>query len=116
MLFPHLAAVVHHGGAGTTGTALRHGLPNVILPVLGDQMYWGRRVAALGAGEDPVPLSRISAVDLAARIARACSEPRFRDAARGAAQQLALDPGVAAAVAEVDRILAKRSGAVDREP
>jgi vancomycin aglycone glucosyltransferase len=49
-LFPRCAAIVHHGGAGTTTTALRAGAPQVVVPHLADQFYWGRRVRDLGIG------------------------------------------------------------------
>jgi vancomycin aglycone glucosyltransferase len=57
-LFRRVAAIVHHGGAGTTVTATRSGLPQVVVPQLGDQPYWASRVAALGIGaahDGPVP-------------------------------------------------------------
>ena len=50
MLFPRVAAVVHHGGAGTTAAAARAGLPQVITPMFGDQFYWAGRVVELGLG------------------------------------------------------------------
>jgi vancomycin aglycone glucosyltransferase len=50
LLFPRVAAVVHHGGAGTTATAARAGTPQVIVPMFGDQFYWGSRVQELGIG------------------------------------------------------------------
>jgi len=40
-LFPKMAAVVHHGGAGTTAAGLRAGVPSVIVPTRGDQPFWG---------------------------------------------------------------------------
>jgi vancomycin aglycone glucosyltransferase len=49
-LFPRVAAVIHHGGAGTTAAAARAGVPQVITPMFGDQFYWARRVEALGIG------------------------------------------------------------------
>ena len=49
-LFPRMAAVVHHGGAGTTTTATRSGAPQVIVPQIVDQPYWAARVAGLGVG------------------------------------------------------------------
>ncbi|MDN5767072.1 MAG: glycosyltransferase [Humibacillus sp.] len=55
-LFPRCAAVVHHGGAGTTAAAMRAGTPQVVVPHIADQPYWGRRVAELGVGS--VPLAR----------------------------------------------------------
>lgn len=50
VLFPRVAAVVHHGGAGTTAAAARAGVPQVVTPMFGDQFYWAGRIAALGAG------------------------------------------------------------------
>src|SRR5690606_7322177 len=55
-LFPHVSGALHHGGAGTTGASLRAGLPTIVCPYFGDQPFWGRRVADLGAG--PQPLDR----------------------------------------------------------
>jgi vancomycin aglycone glucosyltransferase len=49
-LFTRVAAVVHHGGAGTTSTATRSGTPQVVIPQLADQPYWAARVADLGIG------------------------------------------------------------------
>ncbi|WP_336083698.1 glycosyltransferase [Nocardia sp. SSK8] len=49
-LFQRVAAVVHHGGQGTTTTATRAGAPQVVVPQLADQPYWAGRVAALGIG------------------------------------------------------------------
>ena len=44
-LFPQLAGVVHHGGAGTTAAGLRAGCPTIIHPFFGDQHLWADRVA-----------------------------------------------------------------------
>jgi vancomycin aglycone glucosyltransferase len=49
-LFPRVAAVVHHGGAGTTTVAARAGAPQVVVPQMYDQFYWARRVGELGIG------------------------------------------------------------------
>ncbi|MEP7359817.1 MAG: glycosyltransferase, partial [Anaerolineales bacterium] len=46
-LFPHMAAVVHHGGAGTTAAGLRAGVPSVITPFVGDQHAWADQVRKL---------------------------------------------------------------------
>jgi sterol 3beta-glucosyltransferase len=53
-LFPRMAGVVHHGGAGTTAAALRAGVPQAVVAHIGDQPYWGRRVWELGVGARPV--------------------------------------------------------------
>ncbi|APA99840.1 glycosyltransferase [Nocardia seriolae] len=49
-LFPRVAAVVHHGGAGTTTAVSRAGVPQVVVPQLFDQFYWADRVRTLGLG------------------------------------------------------------------
>ena len=57
-LFPRVAAVVHHGGAGTTTAAALAGTPQVIVPQVVDQPHWARRVAELGIGaahDGPAP-------------------------------------------------------------
>ena len=69
-LLPRCAGVVHHGGAGTTHEGLRCGRPMLICPVFGDQPFWGRRVAALGAGPTPISLADIDADRLAGAFVR----------------------------------------------
>jgi vancomycin aglycone glucosyltransferase len=57
-LFPRVAAVVHHGGAGTTMAAARAGAPQVVVPQIADQPYWASRVSDLGIGSahnGPIP-------------------------------------------------------------
>lgn len=65
MLFPRVAAVVHHGGAGTTAAAARAGVPQVITPMFSDQFYWASRVTELGIGSTTphLGLSEISLTD-----------------------------------------------------
>ena len=70
-LFPRCAAVVHHGGAGTTHAAARAGVPQVVLPQLLDQHYWAHRVRALGLGRADVPRHGRNPEPLA-RALRAC--------------------------------------------
>jgi len=59
LLFPRCAAVVHHGGAGTTTVAARAGTPQVIVPHLMDQFYWADRVRQLGLGPADLPRRRL---------------------------------------------------------
>ena len=80
-LFPLMRAVVHHGGAGSTAAGLRAGLPTVVCPFFGDQPFWGRQVAALGAGPPPIPLRRLTAERLAEAIRLATTESGMRSRA-----------------------------------
>ena len=73
-LFLRMAAVVHHGGAGTTAAGLRAGLPSVIVPFSNDQFAWGRRVHELGVGSKPIPRKKLTADRLADAIQFALSK------------------------------------------
>jgi sterol 3beta-glucosyltransferase len=72
-LFPRMAAVVHHGGAGTTAAALAAGRPQVVCPFMFDQPYFGRRLSALGVAPRPQPLRELTASGLARAIGDAVS-------------------------------------------
>ena len=67
-LFPRMAAVIHHAGAGTTAAGLRAGVPAVSVPKIGDQPFWAARLAALGTGPPPIPYKKLSAPALTAAI------------------------------------------------
>ena len=83
-LFPRMAAIVHHGGAGTTGAALAAGRPQVVCPFMFDQPWFGRRLFALGVAPRPQPLRELTAGGLARAVA---------DAVGGTAQDRARELG-----------------------
>ena len=60
-LFPRTAAIIHHGGAGTTAAALLAGRPQVICPFTGDQPFWSARMQSIGVATEPVAQRRITA-------------------------------------------------------
>ncbi|MGW2788503.1 glycosyltransferase [Streptomyces sp. NPDC001251] len=94
VLFPHLAAVVHHAGAGTTGAGLRAGIPAVPVPVQFDAGFWADRLVRLGVAPRAVPLRRLTAESLATALQEATAEPRYRRRARALAARLAAEDGV----------------------
>jgi sterol 3beta-glucosyltransferase len=104
-LFPQTAAVVHHGGAGTTGAALRAGKPMVICPFVGDQPFWGRRVAALGVGPAPIAQRRLTAERLAQAISQAVADQDMRQRAAALGETIRAEDGVGVAVAYINRHL-----------
>ncbi len=101
-LFPQMAAVVHHGGAGTTAAGLRAGVPTVICPFFGDQPFWGRRVAALGAGPQPIPQRRLTVEALRAAMSAAVSDTAMRERAARIGQILRAEDGVGQAVVQIE--------------
>ena len=89
-LLPHVAAVVHHGGAGTTTAAARSGKPQVIVPHVYDQYYWGHRVQALGVGVSNLTAADMT-VDALAEALQACLKPEMTAQAESLAARIVPD-------------------------
>ncbi|MFE1246400.1 glycosyltransferase [Streptomyces sp. NPDC058735] len=92
-LFPRMAAVVHHGGAGTTCAALRAGVPSVVCPFFGDQPYWAARVHELGAGPPPLPARALTADALTERLKTVTKDAAYLESARRVAGALRAEDG-----------------------
>ena len=93
-LFPKCAAIVHHGGSGTTHEALRWGKPSFISPVFGDQPFWGKQVATIGAGPAPIKQKHLTAETFAQAL-KDLEQPTYRQNAEKAASVMAGEPGAA---------------------
>jgi sterol 3beta-glucosyltransferase len=104
-LFPRMAAVVHHAGAGTAAAGLRAGVPAVSVPMVGDQPFWAARLAALGTGPRPIRYKRLSAQALAAAIRDAITRPSYRAQAQAMASRLASEDGTAPVVNALARLV-----------
>ncbi|QTE03001.1 glycosyltransferase [Streptomyces cyanogenus] len=103
-LFPRMAAVVHHGGAGTTAAALRAGVPSLVCPFFGDQPYWAERVHRLGAGPKPLPARHLTVPVLAERLRAVVRNSEYTEAARRLSRALHAEDGVAEACRVLDRL------------
>lgn len=110
-LFPRVAAAVHHGGAGTTGAALRAGIPAVVVPFTADQPFWAARVADLGAGPAPIPRKRLTADRLADALRRAVTDGPMRARAVDLGARITAEDGVAEAVGHFECLPSARSSA-----
>ena len=97
-LLPRMAAIVHHGGVGTTGASLRAGVPNIVVPHFADQYFWGRRVAALGAGPQPIPRPQLTVERLAQALNTALDDPAIRRRAAEIGARLRAENGLDRAV------------------
>jgi sterol 3beta-glucosyltransferase len=97
-LFPRMSAVVHHGGAGTTGAGLRAGVPNIVVPFTSDQPFWGRRVHDLGLGPRPIAAQHLSAERLAEALVEAVHDKDMHSRARTIGECLRGEDGVSRAV------------------
>jgi sterol 3beta-glucosyltransferase len=98
-LFPQVAAVVHHAGAGTAAAGLRAAVPSVVVPVLADQPFWADRLHRLGVAPPPIPLPRLTADRLAHALRAVTTDPRFAAGAAAVSARVRADDGAAAVAA-----------------
>mgnify|MGYP006296878839 CR=1 FL=1 len=105
-LFPRVAAVVHHGGAGTTAAGLRAGVPSVLVPHFGDQPFWARQVMRLGVGPKAIPRRRMTVGKLGAAIATAVTDENIRACAAALGERIRAEDGVGQAIEVVERGMA----------
>jgi len=102
-LLPRAAVAIHHGGAGTTAAALAAGLPSVIVPHAFDQRFWGRRIAALGCGPEPIDHRDLSADALATALRSALAPEGARAAAARLGERLRAEDGTGRAAELLER-------------
>jgi vancomycin aglycone glucosyltransferase len=103
MLFPRVAAIVHHGGAGTTTSAARAGTPQVIIPHNYDQFYWAHRVQQLGVGTSG-PLRDDIIVENVAQALREALQPEVRTRAQALAGRMRNEGSVHGARIAAERL------------
>ncbi len=103
-LFPRVAAVVHHGGAGTTAAGLRAGVPSIVIPFNFDQPFWGKRVHELGVGPELIPRSKLTVDRLAQAIQEAVTNTTMRQRAADLGEKILAEDGIANAVEIIQQI------------
>lgn len=103
-LFARSALVVHHGGSGTTHTAARAGVPQVVVPHIGDQRYWADRLHRLGVAPKALDARSLDATALADAILAAAASPAMASAARTLAARMEDEDGVSGAREALERI------------
>ncbi|GLB36497.1 hypothetical protein LshimejAT787_0307850 [Lyophyllum shimeji] len=117
-LFQRIDAACHHGGAGTTGASLRAGIPTIIRPFFGDQLFWADRVEALGVGTG---VRKLTVNALTEALITATTDIRQIDRAKLLGEQIRAENGVATAIEciyrdmEYARSLVKHAGTDDEE-
>lgn len=104
-LFPQMAAIVHHGGAGTTAAALTAGVPSVVVPFFGDQPFWGDRVMKLGTSPPPIPKAELTVDCLVAAITTAVTDSVMQQQARAVGAAIRAEDGVKQAIEVVHRYM-----------
>ncbi|XP_058197851.1 sterol 3-beta-glucosyltransferase UGT80A2-like isoform X1 [Rhododendron vialii] len=114
-LFLQCAAVVHHGGAGTTAAGLKAACPTTIVPFFGDQPFWGDRVHARGVGPAPIPIDEFSLTKLVDAI-KFMLDPKVKERAVGLSQSMQNEDGVSGAVKAFFKHLPHKKPRPEPEP
>ena len=109
-VMPHAAAMVGHGGSGSTLIALAAGVPLALVPLFVDGPANAHRVASIGAGV-ALPQGLAGAAGLGDAVAALLGEPRYRAAAAGVAAEIRALPPVDEAVAEIAALAGTRAAA-----
>lgn len=106
-LFPRCSMVVHHGGAGTTQSALQAGRASVVVPHAADQFYWGDVLHKRGVAAKPIIRKRLTAKALAERIRYVLDRPALTERAAALSSTLGAEDGPTRTAIEVERMLTK---------
>jgi len=104
-LFPRLAAIVHHGGAGTIAEGLRSGVPSIVVPFGGDQHHWARILVKAGVSPYVPSVDKLTTDSLAKAIKAAVNDPSFRKRTESLARSIRAEDGVSRAVRIVNAYL-----------
>ncbi len=103
-LFPLCSAIVHHGGAGTTQTALLAGRPSVIVPHVTDQFFFGEVLRARGVASAPLPRRALDGTGLARRIGDVLGDPGMATRAAALGARMADERGAERAAERLEDI------------
>jgi sterol 3beta-glucosyltransferase len=106
-LFPRVAAVIHHGGAGTIAAAAAAGRPQVVCPFVADQPFWGDRMHHLGVAPEPIHQRHLDPDRLAAAIQRAVTDIQISVVADRIGHLIRAEEGVHEAVRQLETIAAQ---------
>jgi UDP:flavonoid glycosyltransferase YjiC (YdhE family) len=110
-----MSTIVHHGGAGTTHTAARAGVPSVVLPFAADQFFWATRLARIGIAPPMLTHGRLAAPRLRERLELA-RDPAMQARAGRVGSAIAAETGVASGVAQIEAWMREAPGDLTRRP
>ncbi len=106
-LFQQVAAVVHHGGAGTTAAGILAGRPTLVIPFGGDQPFWAMRVRMLGLGPKPIRREKLTVAKLTKALQNLVSVKAYRVAARELGERLHREEGTVIAANIIEHEVGK---------
>ncbi|MDD5460506.1 MAG: glycosyltransferase [Methylococcales bacterium] len=97
-LFRHCAAIVYHGGAGTTHAATLGGCPSIVVPFIDEQLFWAHQLQTLGLAFKPLPARKVNARSLAKAIQKVLDSETLSNNAKSYSRKIQRHNGVAEAV------------------
>ncbi|MDO9084726.1 MAG: glycosyltransferase [Anaerolineaceae bacterium] len=97
-LFPQMSYIMHHGGAGTTGSAVASGVPNSAIPFSVDQSFWAKRLYQLGVGPTAPSAKRITQRDFERIIRDGLENPDYRHQAGNISEKMKKEDGIGEAI------------------
>lgn len=105
LLFVHIAGAVHHGGAGTTHTAANAGIPQLIIPHITDQFYYGQSIIENGLGPKPIPFKKLNAENLTNGIS-ALRLSKYKQTAKEFSKNM-INDGASRVINEMEKLVRK---------
>ena len=104
-VFPRCSMIVHHGGAGTTQSALLAGRPSIIVAHVSDQFFWGSELERLGVGGKTLRRKGLSSRQLAKGISHVLATPGLTEHAIELGRRMSDEDGVATAIQLIEKNL-----------
>ncbi len=104
-LFPKVAAVIHHAGAGTTAATLRAGIPSIAIPFFADQPVWAALLEQLGVSPATHPRLELESDRLSLSITTILENDSFYQKAQQIKAQIETEDSVAKAVSVIESYL-----------
>lgn len=108
-VFPRCAAIVHHGGAGTTQSSLLAGRPSVVVAHIADQIFWGQELQRLGAAGPALTRRRLTAPRLARALRLVLASPEMARRASALGHAMAQEDGAGNAVRYIEEMMRRGS-------
>jgi sterol 3beta-glucosyltransferase len=115
-LFPRMAAIVHHGGAGTTGASIASGVPTITVPFVLDPFAWGDCISTLTGAPRPIAARRLTTEKLATAVDTALHDGTIRSGSAKLAERLMAEDGVGEAISTINRYVQQWAEGVEPRP
>jgi len=104
-LFPHMSLLIHHGGAGSTASALRSGVPSLVIPFAADQYFWAKRVERTGAGPAPLPARELTSDRLYRSVKEVLESEKYYSRAEEIARNIKRENGIGNAADLIEELI-----------